>query len=126
MTCAHEARAYRDAYRKVHAQKSHSDATDGRSSFNDGTVEKKVIAPSVCSRRKQWRKDAGFWISGSDITAFRAIAVETGVGQVVTRSSTAMLGRDNVIGLMREDRFVIGHTAIFATSPGAIAHSVPQ
>ena len=80
--------------------------------LNDSTSNYEVILPLLESWIEQRGKLPGVGTDSSDIAAFRGIASQTSMGQVVRLRCAAMFSADNVINLMRRIRIVFVEQAI--------------
>jgi hypothetical protein len=103
-----QVRAYGDALRLVETKQCSGSAPYRRERINPRSIPAKMILPPICAGMKKARNRATRGINRGNIRSFAVIAGVTRISEVIESRPTAMFGGNDMIGLVRHQRYVIG------------------
>ncbi len=103
-----QVRAYGDALRLVETKQRSGSASYRRERINPRSIPAKMIRPPICAGMKKARNRATRGINRGNIRSFAVVAGVTRISEVIESRPPAMFGGNDMIGLVRHQRYVIG------------------
>ena len=111
--------AHSHAFFGVQLKQKNRRPPHGRESHDAGTIQGKMLGPTVAAGMEEWYDGVGVRVHGGEVWTLATITVGTGQRQVLLGGGAAVLHGDDVIGFVLKKDVLFVDEAILAALPGA-------